>query len=202
MDKGSIVDIARALLQDGRDQGQKQCQDEGEGGSQADGTTDADDTAPGLVLANTGELWWWPEGGRGLTPRGAQGAPMRSAVHWGRFRDGGPNSTNTVPRNGSPAAHVRCVFEQVLGNPDLVAADAVVQVVAVGDGAAAVQRVLDGGWARWGARVGCLAMCGGGLDAGSVRDDGFRAFLREVSLYFPASSSWHIFFSLSCLRRC
>ncbi|KAI7781730.1 hypothetical protein LA080_014361 [Diaporthe eres] len=173
VDKGSMVDIARALLQNNHNNGQNQDEHHADGDSSTN-------TIPGLVLANTGELWWWPKGGRGLTPRGAQGAPMRSAVHWGRFRDDGPNGgANTVPRNESPAAHVRCVFEQVLGNEDLVAADAVVQIVGVGDGAVAAQRVLDGGWARWGGRVGCLAMCGGGLDADSVRDDGFRAFLRE-----------------------
>lgn len=182
VDKGSMVDIARAILQ-----GDQNHDDEAKkhaGGCTGSG---ADDTAPGLVLANTGELWWWPEGGRGLTPRASQGAPMRSAVHWGRFSGGGANA---VPRNGTPAAHVRCVFEQVLGgdDPGLVAADAVVQVVGGGDGAAAVQRVLDGDWARWGGRVGCLAMCGGGLDVDSVRDGGFKAFLREVSLCSTASS--------------
>lgn len=183
VDKGSMVDIARALLQNDHDQDKDQTQDK----NNANGTTEIDNTVPGLILANTGELWWWPKGGRGLTPRGAQGAPMRSAVHWGRFRDDGPQGggSNTVLLNGSPTAHVRCVFEQVLGNADLVASDAVVQIVAVGDGAAAAQRVLDGGWARWGGRIGCLAMCGGGLDADSVRDAGFREFLREVSLFSP-----------------
>lgn len=181
VDKGSMVDIVRALLQKDHKNDQTQDENHADGGSST-----TIDTTPGLVLANTGELWWWPEGGRGLTPRGAQGAPMRSAVHWGRFRDDGPNGgINTVPRNDSPAAHVRCVFEQVLGNGDLVAAGAVVQVVGVGDGVAAVQRVLDADWARWAPRVGCLAMCGGGLDVGSLRDDGFRAFLREVSLCPP-----------------
>ncbi|KKY36736.1 putative mitochondrial 40s ribosomal protein mrp2 [Diaporthe ampelina] len=161
VDKGSMVGIARAILQD-------QGEDQVDGAATTSAIdTDTSDNAPGLILANTGELWWWPEGGRGLTPRGFQGAPMRSAVHWGRFRDDGPHSANTVPRNGSPAAHVSCVFEQVVGNADLVAADAVVQVVGVGDGAAAAARTLDANWARWGGMVGCLAMCGSGLDAGS-----------------------------------
>lgn len=176
VDKGSMVDIARAILQGNQsnDQGQKE--------NPTDGSSTATSAAPGLVLANTGELWWWPEGGRGLTTRGAHSAPLRSAVHWGRYRDDyDPNNLNTVPRNGSPAAHVLCVFEQVLGNGDLVAADAVVQVIGIGDGAAAVERVLDASWARWEGRVGCLAMCGSGLDAESVRDAGFKKFLREVS---------------------
>lgn len=195
VDKGSMVHIAKALLQNGHDQNKHQAED----GNHADDTTGGDDPGPGIILANTGELWWWPKGGRGLTPRGAQGAPMRSAVHWGRFRDDGAQggaSPNTVPRNGSPAAHVRCVFEQVVGNTDLVAADAVVQVVGVGDGATAVQRVLDADWERFGGRVGCLAMCGGGLDAGSLRDDGFKKFLREVSLSFPVSFANSVTFHL------
>ncbi|KAH8762087.1 Arb2 domain-containing protein [Diaporthe sp. PMI_573] len=177
VDNGSMVDFARALLQDHHGNDQSQKENLANGSSRPTATTN---TTPGLVLANTGELWWWPEGGRGLTTRGAHGAPMRSAVHWGRFRDDyDPTNVHTVPRNGSPVAHIRCLFEEVLGNADLVAADAVVQVVGVGDGASTVERVLDGSWARFGHRVGCLAMCGGGLDADSVRDIGFKTFLRE-----------------------
>lgn len=173
VDKGSMVDIARAILQGDHSNGQSQ---------EENLTATTTNTVPGVVLANTGELWWWPEGGRGLTTRDAHSAPMRSAVHWGRFRDEyDPNNVNTVPRNESPGAHVRCVFEQVLGNADLVAPDAVVQVIGVGDGAAAVERVLDASWARWEGRVGCMAMCGSGLDAESVRNAGFKKFLREVS---------------------
>ncbi|KAG8167809.1 hypothetical protein KVR01_003498 [Diaporthe batatas] len=181
VDKGSMVDIARAILQG--NQSNNQSQNENPTGgitTTATTTTTNNNTTPGLVLANTGELWWWPEGGRGLTTRGAHSAPLRSAVHWGRYRDGyDPNNANTVPRNGSPEEHILCVFQQVLGNRDLVAADAVVQVVGVGNGAAAVERVLDSSWARWEGRIGCLAMCGSGLDAESVRDAGFKRFLRE-----------------------
>lgn len=182
VDKGSMVNIAKALLQDDHSNGQSQSENLADGGNST--TTSITNTAPGIVLANTGELWWWPEGDRGLSPRGALGAPMRSAVHWGRFRDDyDPSNVHTVPGNGTPVAHVRCVFEQVLGNTDLVAADAVVQVIGVGDGAATVERLLDGSWGRWGGRIGCLAMCGSGLDADSVRDVGFKKFLREVSLW-------------------
>ncbi|POS71472.1 hypothetical protein DHEL01_v210132 [Diaporthe helianthi] len=176
VDKGSMVDIARAVLTGDQSKDQSQNENPTDGST---GTT-TNTAAPGLVLANTGELWWWPEGGRGLTTRGAHSAPLRSAVHWGKYRhDYDPNNVKTVPRNESPAAHIRCVFEQVLGNTDLVAADAVVQVIGIGDGAAAVERVLDESWARWEARVGCLAMCGSGLDAKSVQDAGFKKFLRE-----------------------
>lgn len=176
VDKGSMVGIAEALLRNNNNnnssaQGQSQDQE--------------DSSGPGLILANTGELWWWPEGGRGLTPRGSQGAPMRSAVHWGRFRDA---RVNAIPGNESAGAHVACVFGQVLGSAELVARDAVVQVVGVGDGAAAVERFLDRNWARWGrgGRVGCLAMFGSAVEDASVRDEGFRKFLREVS-FDPAS---------------
>lgn len=179
VDKGSMVGIARALLQQGEGSTHDQDQDKDKDNNPRNQARDSD---TGVVLANTGELWWWPEGGRGLTPRGGQGAPMRSAVHHGRFRDG--EETEVVPRNEDAAAHVACVFEQVLGSAEFVGPGAVVQVVGVGDGASAAQWFLDRNWARWGGggRVGCLAMLGGALDGGSVWDVGFRVFLREVSM--------------------
>lgn len=139
---------------------------------------DNDEDAPGIVLANTGELWWWPEGRRGLTARQSQAVPMKSCVHWGRFYDA---AVNAIPGNESVDQHVACVFGSVLDGPDFVARNATVQVVGVADGAVAVVGFLARNWGHWEDRVGCLAMLGSGVDAASLQSEGFRGFLREVS---------------------
>ncbi|KAL1856281.1 hypothetical protein Daus18300_010854 [Diaporthe australafricana] len=195
VDKGSMVGITRALLQQGKEQGTTQDQDQDKDSKDMKDKEDQDhqDSDTGVVLANTGELWWWPEGGRGLTPRGGQNAPMRSAVHLGRFRGGGgggegEEADDVVPQNEDAAAHVACVFEQVLGSARFVSPGAVVQVVGVGNGASAAEWFLEHNWARWGGgKIGCLATLGGALDADSVWDPGFREFLREKSRLYITS---------------
>lgn len=178
VNEGSMVGVVKALMRQGWGEMKKPEKD--------------DDGGPGIVLANTGELWWWPEGGRGLTARQSQAVPMKSCVHWGRFYDA---AANAIPGNEGVDQHVESVFESVLGNPELVSAGIDIQVLGVGDGAVAAARYLDRNWGRWAGRVGCLAMLGAGVDAASVESEGFRVFLKEVSVFFNLLCR-------SCLRYC
>ncbi|KAJ4298751.1 hypothetical protein N0V88_003783 [Collariella sp. IMI 366227] len=100
-----------------------------------------DASPPGVVLANTGELWWWPEGGMGLTPTERHDVPMASAVHLGRWHD---KAVNEVEGHRNVDEHVKSVFEQVVMNENLVNGKAKVDVIAVGDASDAVEKYLDG----------------------------------------------------------
>lgn len=177
VDKGSMVGIVKALQGQGQGKGHNDKSFSSSSTSQ-DHDHDHDDDSPGIILANTGELWWWPEGRRGLTARQSHAVPMRSCVHWGRFYDA---AANAVPGHASVDQHVASVFEGVLDNPDLVGPGAEVQVVGVTDGAVAAEAYLDRNWGRWAGRVGCLAMLGAGVDAASLKSEEFKVFLREKS---------------------
>jgi hypothetical protein len=137
-----------------------------------------DDSPPGIVIANSGQLWWWPEGKKALTTTARHAVPMASAVHWGRFYD---EQLNAIPRNTNPAAHVRCVFEDVLGC--MTASTARIDIIAVGDSADEIEAFLnnDETWRIWGPRLNSLALLGGYYRAENVTCDGFGKFLREVS---------------------
>ncbi|ROW10516.1 hypothetical protein VMCG_01970 [Cytospora schulzeri] len=179
VDEGSMVGIVRALQGRQGQQGQGQKKESPSDDKNGDGDDNVDnDDSPGIVLANTGELWWWPEGGRGLTARQSHAVPMKSCVHWGRFYDA---AANAVPGNASVEEHVACVFEEVLGNADFVGAGAEIQVIGVTDGAVAVEGYLDRNWGRWMGRVGCFAMLGAGVDGASLGSEEFRKFLKEKS---------------------
>ncbi|KAK7743897.1 hypothetical protein SLS53_003919 [Cytospora paraplurivora] len=186
VDEGSMVGVIRALQGQAMKGARGEKHDDDSAGAELRDDTDAghggamgnDEDAPGVVLANTGELWWWPEGRRGLTARQSQAVPMKSCVHWGRFYDA---AVNAIPGNASVDQHIACVFGSVLDNPDLVARDATVQIVGVAGGAVAVAGFLDRCWARWADRVGCLAMLGTGVDVASLQSEDFRVFLREKS---------------------
>ena len=187
LDRGSMVSVVRRAMTIMAGAGA----DEGEdGGGKGKG-----ETRPGIVLANTGQLWWWPEGGRPLTHAGRHAMPMASAVHWGRA-DGGPR--NEVAGNETVGAHVRCVFETVVRG--LAAPGAGLHVVAVGDAADEVEAYLDGeeAWREWGPRMECLALLGGFYKAADLKCEGFKRFMREVSVArtacFPLGKSFFLSF--------
>ncbi|RYP48521.1 hypothetical protein DL768_005600 [Monosporascus sp. mg162] len=166
VDKGSMVSIVASLQQ------------------QRSSPTDA--AAPGIILANTGQLLWCPSAGRSLTRCAFDAAPMKSAVHEGRLVD---EDRNRVPGNRSVAEHVRYVFESVV--PAFVdpRKEARIDVVAVGDAAEAVEKYLDGEavWARWGNHFGCFANVGGYYPTWELKCEGFKQFLRDKARSYVPS---------------
>ncbi|GAB1311623.1 Arb2 domain-containing protein [Madurella fahalii] len=136
----------------------------------------ADPSPPGIVIANPGELWWWPEGGRGLTPTSRHCVPMSSAVHYGRYHD---EEKNGIPGNRTVAEHVRCVFEDVVMK--MVSKTAKVDVIAVGDVADAVEGYLDeeAVWERVGGMMNSLVVLGGFYDSAKFKCGGFKKFMKE-----------------------
>lgn len=170
VDEGSMVSIVRAL--------------QGGGGD------------VGVVLANSGEAWWWPEGGRALSYRQSTGVRMASSVHKGICHRHGVNG---IPENGDVDEHVRCVFESVLGNGEFVGEGAVVQVLGLSEGASAVEKYLDENWERWEGRVGCLAMVGAGMCVDDLKNEGFKTFLRKVRAQTLSAGGFHL---STCLANC
>lgn len=190
VDKGSVVSLVKALLSrgshGGRDRAEKENGDGGEGSSTTTMGAGAG-TGVGVVLANTGERWWWPQGQRPLCHRDSMGVKMKSAVHKvGSFDP----AVNLIPGSENVEAHVKSVFESVLGNANndgkgSVIPSARIQIIAVGEAAAAVETYLDENWGRWKGQVDCLAMLGDGKPCYELKDEGFKQFLREVSLSLP-----------------
>jgi hypothetical protein len=159
--RGSVVGLAEAV-------GKLRC-----------GDGDGDGSPPGFVLANAGELWWWPEGGRGLTPVERHRVPMASAVHVGRYHD---PKINEVPGHRTVVEHVRGVFEALVDG-GLVNGGAKLDVIAVGDTADEVEKYLDDDevWAKIGARLGCLVILGGCYSSKNFKCEDFKQFMKKVS---------------------
>lgn len=213
VDKGSVVSLVKALL-GGDNHNTNSSSSNNDGGEATEKTKkkqDGDDgantktTKTGVILANTGERWWWPQGQRALTHRDSLGVKMKSCVHKAGSSDA---VANLIPGSEDVGAHVRSVFERVLvahnDNDDdddekekkqeekrggFVAPGARVQIIAVGEAAAAVETYLDQNWGRWGHKVNCLAMLGDGKPVYELENEGFKKFLREVSVYPVESQS-------------
>ncbi|KAI0449469.1 Arb2 domain-containing protein [Xylaria acuta] len=165
IEKGSLLSAVKVLLQ-------QRC-------------SPADPATPGVILANMGELIWWPEGGRTLSKFAFDWAPMRSAVHIGNFVD---PKVNHVPGNENFGAHVKYIFEKVV--PDFVDPAAGLDIVGLGDGADVVETYLnnDATWERVGDRINCFASVGGHFPIHELKCGGLLKFLEDrTRAYVPSS---------------
>jgi hypothetical protein len=161
---GSMVNVVRSLLQQ---------------------TSSAEyDRRPAIVLANTGQLCWWPEGKRALCRTQFNSAPMRSAVHIGRFFH---LELNGIPENRTVREHIDCVLSHVMRT---ARADAQLDVISVADAAEGVEAVLDNeaNWAAFGRRMHTLSLLGSYFPASKLQCKAFKNFLRDVCPPVPFCS--------------
>ncbi|KAL2142415.1 hypothetical protein VTI28DRAFT_1187 [Corynascus sepedonium] len=144
-------------------------------GAQPSSATDP--SPPGILLANAGELWWWPEGRCGLTPVDRHCVPMASAVHVGRYHD---PRLNEVEGNRTVGEHVKTVFEAVLAG-GLVKESAKLDIIAVGDTAEEVEKYLndDKVWEKVGGKLGSMVVLGGCYSSKQFKCDGLTRFMEE-----------------------
>lgn len=178
VDKGSVVELIKDLLQQSSTSNDEVKKGGGEGANKTSGTE--------IVLANPGERWWWPEGQRPLCHRESMGVKMKSCVHKVGSFDA---AVNLIPGSESVQAHVESIFERILSGTNQengnqkshLASGARIQVVAVGEAAPAVETYLDKNWEHWKDKIDCLAMLGDGKLVYDFKNDGFKTFLREVS---------------------
>lgn len=101
-------------------------------------TTAANDgEIPGLIVMNTGQLLYSHKYNQTMTTRSWYALPRKSIAHdHVRIHD----QENYVEGHRTSTEHIRSVFDQLLCDPDRVAADAEVYIVAIEGGA---DKVLD-----------------------------------------------------------
>jgi hypothetical protein len=96
-------------------------------------------TTPALVVLNTGQLLYSHKYDQAMTLRSWSAMPRKSIAHdMVRIHDG----ENRVPGHEDAKKHVKTVFDQVICNPDRVAADAEVYVIAIEDGTESILNLL------------------------------------------------------------
>lgn len=157
LDKGSFVSVVRALME------------------QRSSTHNA--ACPGIILANTGETYWWPEGKRAITITGSSGFPLPSLAHRGvKYMA----TLNSVPGNETAKDHVAYLFNDTLS--DTIAKDATIDIIAVGTSCELVERFLDqdANWSTWGPRLHAMALMGPVYPVEHLANDGLRHFLEKV----------------------
>lgn len=172
--------------------------------------TQKTDPPPAILIANPGEIFWWPEARRALSLPACEGMPRPSAAHLPPRRMPGQN---VVPGHETADAHIASVFEDLLG-PAKAPAKAPVEApaqahtrddektaaaascrritaIAIAGGADALEAFLDhpDRWRRWGPHMDSLAVLGGLYEEHHIKTDAFRSFLRQRGRAYIASEA-------------
>ncbi|KAK1656269.1 Arb2 domain-containing protein [Colletotrichum phormii] len=134
----------------------------------------SDNGPPGILLANTGELWWWPEGNKALSPTSAMAVPRKSMVHHGRANN---PKYHAIPKNESPEAHIAYVLNEVI--PSLLSPTARLDIIGIGLGADYATRELDTSetWSTLGHRINTLSLLGSTINVEELTHESFKEFL-------------------------
>ena len=106
-----------------------------------DGGTGVEDDrdTPGLIVMNTGQLLYSHKYNRSMTTRSWCALPRKSIAHDHiRIHD----RENYVEGHRNPTEHTKSVFDQLLCDPERVAPDAEVYVIAIEGGASNILEVF------------------------------------------------------------
>ncbi|KAK7433234.1 hypothetical protein QQZ08_000170 [Neonectria magnoliae] len=154
--KGSMVSVVRALRE------------------QAASPDDA--SPPGIVLANMGQRYWWPEGQRALTMTASVDTPLPSLVHSGKRHI---PSLNNISGSETPLRHMATLFADVLARipPNMAKID----VVAIGESCEVVENFFEEQkhWQVWGNRLNSMVLFGTVFETDKLANVGFEKFLAE-----------------------
>ncbi|KAH8180156.1 hypothetical protein LIA77_01675 [Sarocladium implicatum] len=130
----------------------------------------------GIVIANPGQLVWWPgDGERAITVRDSEATPHESAVSYGKRYD---ERVNTVPGHENEMEHLKRAFELL----ETRAMKGVkVFVFGIERGAEAVQALLDDekAWKRWGGMLESMVLMGTLREAGLLTNEALKGFLKK-----------------------
>ena len=157
LDKGSMVSIVRALKEQT--------------------AFSRDESAPGIILANMGQRYWWPDGKRALTIADSAAIPLPSMVHTGRKYI---SSLNDIPGSETPLRHVETIFNEVVYLS--THRDTMINIVAVGQSCEVVEKFLDDAknWKKWGTRLNAIVLLGNIYTVDKLINKDFKEFLAKV----------------------
>ncbi|KAI4956675.1 hypothetical protein J4E91_000888 [Alternaria rosae] len=131
---------------------------------------------PALMVLNAGQLLYSHKYDQAMTLRSWSAMPRKSIAHdMVRIHD----NENRVPGHENAKKHVKTVFDEVICNPDRVAADAEVYVIAIEDGTESILNLLTHDFGKYGTRITAMALIHSLIDDSQIKDEQIRAFMHQ-----------------------
>ncbi|KAF1947155.1 hypothetical protein EJ02DRAFT_136032 [Clathrospora elynae] len=135
-----------------------------------------DSNTPALVVLNTGQLLYSHMSNRAMTLRSWSAMPRKSITHdMVRIHE----EENRVKGHRSAKEHVKTVFDEVICNPERVAPEAEVYVIAIEGGTANVLDLLTEDFEEYGSRITAMALVHSLIDDSQIKVPKIRAFLHQ-----------------------
>lgn len=135
-------------------------------------------TTLGIVLANPGQLYWWPEGKQSITTRASNDLELPSLVHLGRKFHA---HLNSILGHETPEEHLMSIMRDVVELR--LQTGAKLSIIAAGDGCDVVQRFFttQDNWKAWGESLNAVVFCGPTESSNCTTNGSWKDFISKVS---------------------
>ncbi|KAF2643124.1 hypothetical protein P280DRAFT_393836 [Massarina eburnea CBS 473.64] len=141
----------------------------------ADGAgADSDKDIPGLIIMNASQLLYSHQFNEAMSLRSWSAMPRKSIYHEATLVH---PVENRVEGHRTPEEHIKTVFDSVIKNPDFVAPDAEVYVIAIEGGSAYMINVLNQDFWKYGDRITAMAIFNTVVNTAQISDPALKAFL-------------------------
>ena len=142
--------------------------------------------APGIILANMGQLRWSRKYKKAITQTSWLALPQKSCVEVPFRMD---EEKNTIPGNRNTAEHVDYIFNKVV--EQMCDPEATFDIIGVSDGAVQVFEFLDdfANFEKWSPRVNAFAALATWMHTSDIRNEKFAKWLLNVRTSYMAALS-------------
>ncbi|KAI9758191.1 MAG: hypothetical protein M4579_003165 [Chaenotheca gracillima] len=140
---------------------------------QSQPSSSTEEGAPGVIIANLGQLLWWRKGKQAVSYSTWDALPRESAVHESCRID---EVKNRVPGQENWAQHTAGVFEVI---DKLAAKDVKLDIVGLSDGGVEIVKYLTAHWSEWYSRVVAIAFGNPLHTVQEIKDADFAEFLEK-----------------------
>ncbi|KAF2184820.1 hypothetical protein K469DRAFT_750686 [Zopfia rhizophila CBS 207.26] len=140
---------------------------------------------PGLIVMNNGQRFYSHKFNKPMTLRSWNAQPRKSLCHDViKLHE----MENKVEGHRTPEEHIKYVFDHVIKNPEFVAPDAEIYVIAIENGAETFLNILGSNMEKYGRCVTAMAIVQARVMGSQISNPDLKAFLHQRCRQWEISS--------------